>query len=88
MSDNVDATPSLGYSKVLSVQDSVGPPIPELPQRSEEGSKSPPSVNRQDARDVLPYHPCGPIACKNRKIDEHEVATWIIQAGSEASDGE
>jgi hypothetical protein len=60
MSDNEDATPSLGYSEVLSVQDSVGEPIPEFPQPSEEGSKRPSAVDRQDAGDVLPHHPCGP----------------------------
>jgi hypothetical protein len=44
MSDNEDATPSLGHSEVLSVQDSVGPPIPEFRQAPEEGSKVPSSV--------------------------------------------
>jgi hypothetical protein len=39
MSDNEDATAALGNSKVVSVQNSVGEPIPELRQPSEEGSK-------------------------------------------------
>jgi hypothetical protein len=32
------------HSHVLSVQDSVGPPIPEFAQRPEEGAKIPSSV--------------------------------------------
>jgi hypothetical protein len=39
MPDNEDATAALGNSKVLSVQNSVSEPIPELPQPSDEGSK-------------------------------------------------
>jgi hypothetical protein len=60
MSDNEDAAPSLGYSEVLSVKNSVGDPIPELPQDSEKGSKRPSVVNRQDAGHVLPHQPAGP----------------------------
>src|SRR5579872_6423491 len=41
MSDNEDTTASLGYSKVSSVQNPVGPPVPELSQRPEEGTKVP-----------------------------------------------
>jgi hypothetical protein len=41
MSDNEDATPSLGNSEVLSVKNSVGPPIPEFDQPSEYGTKVP-----------------------------------------------
>ncbi len=40
-SDNEHAAPSLAHSEVLSVQDSVGPPIPEFSQRPEDGSKIP-----------------------------------------------
>lgn len=40
MSDNEDATPALGYSKVLSVKNAVGPPIPEFCQSTEEGAES------------------------------------------------
>jgi hypothetical protein len=42
--DNEDSTTALGNSEVLSVQDPVGPPIPELFQRPEEGTKVPSSV--------------------------------------------
>jgi hypothetical protein len=58
-SDNEHATAALGDSEVLSVQHSVGEPIPESPQVSEDGSKRPPSVDRQEARDVLEDDPTG-----------------------------
>jgi hypothetical protein len=44
---------------MLSVKHPVGPPIPALPQLSEDGSKIPPSVARQQARDVLEKKPTG-----------------------------
>jgi hypothetical protein len=44
MSDNEDATAPLWNSKVLSVQHSVGEPIPEFDQAPEDGSKVPSSV--------------------------------------------
>jgi hypothetical protein len=51
MSDNEHTASALGdrafqavYSDELSVKNSVGEPIPELRQRSEEGAKIPSSV--------------------------------------------
>jgi hypothetical protein len=44
MRDNDDATASLRDSEVLSVQHSVGPPIPEFFQRPDDGAKIPSSV--------------------------------------------
>jgi malate synthase len=86
MSDNEDATAPLWYSKVLSVKNSVSEPIPELPQDSEEGSKRPSVVNRQDAGDVLPYQPSGPQALSKSSELKGEVATRIIQSCSESGD--
>src|SRR5690606_25377034 len=63
--DNEHTAASLGHSKVLSVQNPVGEPIPEFCQHPEEGSKIPPSVRRQDAGDVLPNQPLGAILCSN-----------------------
>jgi hypothetical protein len=57
MSDNEDATASLGYSEMLSVENSVGDPIPAFDQHPEEGSKRPSVVDRQDTGDVFPHHP-------------------------------
>jgi hypothetical protein len=45
ISDNEDATPSLGYSEKLSVQNSVGDPIPAFDQHPEEDSKRPSVVD-------------------------------------------
>ena len=43
VSDNEHTTASLGHSEVLSVQHSVCEPVPELPQRPEDGTKIPSS---------------------------------------------
>jgi len=40
--DNEHTVASLGYAEVLSVQHSVGPPIPALPQRPDDGTHSSP----------------------------------------------
>ncbi|VAZ77504.1 hypothetical protein LAUMK15_03873 [Mycobacterium persicum] len=45
MSDNEDSVAALGNSEVLSVQNSVGDPIPELRQRPEDGTKVPSIVD-------------------------------------------
>ena len=88
MSDNEDATPSLGYSEMLSIQNSVGDPIPELDQHSEEGSKRPSPVNRQDTGHVLPHQPSGPQSTSKSSKLNREVATRIIQSRSLSGDGE
>jgi hypothetical protein len=87
-SDNEDATAPLWNSKVLSVQDSVGPPVPELPQPSENGTKVPSSVARHNAGDVLPDHPSGPCAISKSKKFEGQVPTIISQSASETGDTE
>jgi hypothetical protein len=38
MSDKEDPAAALGNSEVLSVQNSVGDPIPEFPQRPDDGT--------------------------------------------------
>ena len=88
ISDNEHTAASLGHSEVLSVKKPVGEPIPEDSQEPEEGSKIPPSVRRQDAGDVLPDQPAGPIAASNCTEGKHEVATRIVQSLSESGDTE
>jgi hypothetical protein len=44
VSDNEHTTAALGHSEVLSVQHSIGEPIPELAQAPEEGTKVPSSA--------------------------------------------
>jgi hypothetical protein len=88
ISDNEHAAASLWNSEELSVQNSVGEPIPEFAHCPENGAKRPSSVLRQDAGDVLPNQPAGPCAISKPEIFKGEVATLSIQAGSEACNGE
>jgi hypothetical protein len=88
MSDNEDATAALWYSSVLSVKNSVGEPIPEFPQDSEQGSKSPSSVDRQDAGDVLPYQPSGPETSSQVSILGGELTTFAVHSRSQAGNAE
>ncbi len=88
VSDNEHTAASLGHSEILSVKNAVGEPIPEFCQPPEQGSKCPTSVCRQDAGDVFPYQPAGPISCSNGKIGKHEVATRVCQSFSESGDAE
>jgi hypothetical protein len=88
ISDNEDATAALGNSEVLSVKNSVGDPIPELPQEPEEGSKRPSSFDRQDAGDVLPYQPSGPEPTSKVSELDGELTTLSVHSGSETGDAE
>jgi hypothetical protein len=88
MSDNEDATAALWNSAVLSVKDSVGPPIPEFPQPSKEGTKVPSFARWQYAGDVLPYQPTGPIAVSQGKIREGEVAAGVGESFSQSGNTE
>ena len=88
MSDNEDATASLGHSEELSVQHSPGATIPEFRQRPDDGAKVPPAIRRQNTGDVFPDNPPRPqSASKAAKLDG-QVATRVLQATSPAGDGE
>ena len=73
---------------MLSVQHSVGEPIPEFDQPSEEGTKVPSSVARQDAGDVLPHHPSGACAISKAEKLERQLAALVSHASSKAGDRE
>ena len=88
MSDNEHAAAALWNSKVLSVQCSVGEPIPEFCQRPEEGAKRPSLVNRQDAGDVLPHQPRTSQSLSQRQILKRQVTARIVQPLSESSHAE
>lgn len=88
MSDNEHATAALWNSEILSVQDSVGPPIPEFAQRPEEGAKVPSSTRRQDSGDIFPDQPTGACRVSKSKKFECQVATRVSQSLSESGDGE
>jgi hypothetical protein len=86
MSDNEDATASLGHSEELSVQHSPGGTIPEFRQRPDDGAKVPPAIRGQYAGDVFPDDPPRPqSASKAAKLDG-QVATRVIQAASSSGD--
>ena len=88
IADNEHTLPSLGQSEVLSIQHSVGEAIPEEGQAPEEGTQSPSSVRGQDAGDVLPHHPAGPIALSDGKIATGELTTRVNHPPSESGDAE
>ena len=86
--DNEDSTATLRDSEVLSVQHSVGEPIPELHQRPEEGTKIPSTVATDDAWHVFPDDPSGLDAISQSKKDEGEVAARVFKSFAESCDGE
>jgi hypothetical protein len=74
-------------SDVLSVQDSVGPPIPELPQGVEEGSEGAASVHRQETRHVFINDPLGSQVVNQAEIGKGEVAAWVGESAPETGHG-
>ena len=85
-SNNEDAAAALGHSEVLSVQNSVSGPIPELSQGPEDGSKRPSGVDRQHTRDVLPDNPPRSQALNSAEKFQREVATRVIHSKPVAGD--
>jgi hypothetical protein len=79
-----DGTRVTVHSHPLSVQHSVGEPVPELDQRPEEGTKVPSSSRRQDTRDVFPDEAARPDAINQAEIDEGEVSAGVCETLSEA----
>jgi hypothetical protein len=65
MPDKEDAAAALGNSEELSVQNSVGDPIPEFRQRPDDGTHVASPVRRQKSRDVFADEPAG--ACFVKK---------------------
>ncbi len=88
MSDNEDATATLGHSEELSVQHPPGATIPEVRQRREDGAKVPASVRGQNSGNVFPDNPTGPKAASKPAKFEGQVATRVIQAASSSSNRE
>jgi hypothetical protein len=93
ISDNEHTPPSLWdgarvavHSDILSVKDSVGPPIPAFAQEPEEGTKVPSFVRRQEAGHVLENQPTGLESSSKRKELEGQVAARVIQSEALAGD--
>jgi hypothetical protein len=88
VSDNEHTAASLGHSEILSVQNSIGEPIPEFDQSPEYGTKVPSASRRQDAGDVLPHQPSGACSVSKAKKLKGQVATVVCQSRSEPGDAE
>jgi hypothetical protein len=93
MSDNEDTPSPLWdgsrvavHSDILSVQHSVGEPVPELRQPPKEGTKVPSSVARQNTGHVFPDAPARPQPFKNAEIDEGEVSSRVVKSFAETCD--
>jgi hypothetical protein len=88
VADNEHTSTTLGDSKPLSVQNSIGEPIPEFDQRPEEGSKIPSLMSTEDARHVFPNDPLG--LHDRSKLDESQgqVTTRVSQSSSQSCDRE
>jgi hypothetical protein len=76
------------HSHVLSVQHSVGEPIPEFPQRPEEGAKVPSSVRGQNTGDIFPDNPPRSEPSSDCKVGEHEVPARVFESLSQSCDAE
>jgi hypothetical protein len=76
--------PSSVHSAILSVNDPVGPPVPEFPQRPEEGTKIPSSVAGQDTGDVFPDNPSRPKTPSDFKIGKHESSSRVVESFAES----
>jgi hypothetical protein len=86
--DNEHTTAALGHSEPLSVEDAVGPPIPQLAQRPEEGTKVPSSVGRQHTGYVFPDNPSRPVALSDLKECKHKSPSGVVKPFAEARDRE
>ena len=73
MSDNEDTLALLGHAEILSVENSVGPPIPDVPQPGKEAPEGAPAVGREDAGYILPDDPSR--AKKANQCDEGHCKT-------------
>jgi hypothetical protein len=87
-SDNEHATAALWNSEVLSVEHSVGPPIPEFCHPPKEGAKVPSSIGRQDTGDVLPNQPGGAQSVSQAKIFEGQVPAGVGHSLAKSGDAE
>lgn len=100
MSDNEHTLPSLGDAEVLSVQNSVGDPIPEVCQAPEDGTHCPPvcfhaspfafggADRRQEARNVFADEPAGTRISQEAHDFPPQSGTCPIQARTTSRHGE
>lgn len=88
MSNNENSSTSLGNSKVLSVQHSVGETIPAFRQLPEEGTKVPSASRRQDTSDVFPDDPRGLFFLRDFAEREREFPSRVVESEPLSSETE
>ena len=88
MSHNKEATPPLGDSEMLRVQDPPGEAIPALAKRPEDDFKSQSSVSRQDTGDIFPEEPPGTDAASQSRELQGEVSPGVVETATVAGDTE
>jgi hypothetical protein len=88
MSHNKEATPPLGDSEMLRVQDPPGEAIPALAKRPEDDFKSQSSVSRQDTGDIFPEEPPGTDAASQSRELQGEVSPGVVETATVSSDAE
>ena len=88
ISNKEDSTTLLGYSEVFSVKDAVGPPIPDLSQRPDDGTKVPSSVCAKNSGDVLPDDPLWSELLSDKAKYKSEVSSCIFKTCSESCNRE
>ena len=83
-SDNEDATAPLGYSEVLSVKHSVGPPIPEVGQLPKDCRHVRSFVRTEKAGDILEDNPAR-AECSGKADELEEESRPLASQSSAAS---
>jgi hypothetical protein len=73
--DDEHPSPSLGHSEPLRVQNSVGPPIPEVPQTTGEFPKVPTLIAGEESKDVLQEDGVRSVALHKVKEGDREPAS-------------
>ena len=84
ISDNKDATASLGHSEKLRVKNSIRDPIPEDDHCPEDGTKIPSAVARQYSGDVLPKDPSRLESVEKSNKFKGEVTSLIFKPSTKA----
>jgi hypothetical protein len=79
---------ALRHSEVASVENPVGPPIPEFPQRTEERPKISAGIRGEEARNVLEEDGGRSVALHKSKEREGEAGPLAGEAAALPGDGE
>ena len=86
-SDNEHTPPPLWHSVELSVENPVGPPIPEFAQPGKDDGKVPPSIGGKQARDILDKYVLGKKLADDSPELVPEAAPLAVKASTLSSHG-